>query len=54
MAVAPQNGKPYNHLFPAADLALVAAKEKGRNTYHIAGEDEGEFAGLEGNTDSNS
>ena len=54
IAVSPQNGKTYNHLFHAADLALFAAKEKGRNTYHIAGEDEGEFAGLEGNTDSNS
>ena len=47
IAVSPQNGKTYNHLFHAADLALFAAKEKGRNCYQISGEDEGEFAGLE-------
>lgn len=47
IAVSPQSGKTYNHLFHAADLALFAAKEKGRDCYHIAGEDEGEFAGLE-------
>ena len=49
IAVSPQNGKTYNHLFHAADLALFAAKEKGRNCYHISGEDEGDFAGLEAN-----
>ena len=54
IAVSPQNGKTYNHLFHAADLALFAAKEKGRNSYHIAGEDEGEFVGLENQTDSQS
>jgi diguanylate cyclase (GGDEF)-like protein len=54
IAVSPQNGKTYNHLFHAADLALFAAKEKGRNSYHIAGEDEGEFVGLENQTDSKS
>ena len=54
IAVSPQNGKTYNHLFHAADLALFAAKEKGRNCYHIAGEDEGEFAGLAGSTNSHS
>ena len=47
IAVSPQNGKTYNHLFHAADLALFAAKEKGRNCYHISGEDEGDFDGLE-------
>lgn len=47
IAVSPQNGKTYNHLFHAADLALFAAKEKGRDGFHIAGEEEGEFAGLE-------
>ena len=52
IAVSPQNGKTYNHLFHAADLALFAAKEKGRNNYHIAGEDEGEFAGIEGSNNS--
>ena len=43
IAVAPQNGKTYNHLLHAADLALFAAKENGRNGYVIYGEAEGEF-----------
>ncbi|SHK39226.1 diguanylate cyclase (GGDEF) domain-containing protein [Selenomonas ruminantium] len=46
IAIAPQNGKTYNHLFHAADLALFAAKERGRNCFVIAGEDEGEFDNL--------
>lgn len=46
IAIAPQNGKTYNHLLHAADLALFAAKEKGRDCYAIAGEDEGEFDNL--------
>lgn len=46
IAVAPQNGKTYNHLLHAADLALFAAKEKGRDCYVIAGEAEGEFDNL--------
>ncbi|BAL81728.1 hypothetical membrane protein [Selenomonas ruminantium subsp. lactilytica TAM6421] len=46
IAVAPQNGKTYNHLLHAADLALFAAKEKGRDCYIIAGEAEGEFDNL--------
>lgn len=51
IAVAPQNGKTYNHLLHAADLALFAAKEKGRDCYVISGEDEGEFANLENKTE---
>lgn len=39
IAISPQNGKTYNHLFHAADLALFAAKEKGRDCYHIAGDE---------------
>lgn len=46
IAVSPQNGKTYNHLFHAADLALFAAKEK-RDCYYISGEDEGDFANLD-------
>lgn len=36
VAIAPHNGKTYNHLFHAADLALYDAKEKGRNRYSLA------------------
>lgn len=40
IAIAPRNGKSYNHLFHAADLALFAAKEHGRNQYRLADENE--------------
>jgi len=46
IAIAPQNGKTFNHLLHAADLALFAAKEKGRDCYEIAGEEDGEFDNL--------
>lgn len=46
IAISPQNGKTYNHLLHAADLALYAAKEKGRDRYEIAGEEDGEFDNL--------
>jgi diguanylate cyclase (GGDEF)-like protein len=40
VAVAPQDGKTYNHLFHAADLALYKAKEQGRDCYHLASDAE--------------
>lgn len=36
IAIAPQNGETYQHLYHAADLALFAAKENGRNQYKLA------------------
>ena len=41
VAIAPHNGKTYNHLFHAADLALYDAKEKGRDRYSLADDLEG-------------
>lgn len=46
IAISPHNGKTFNHLLHAADLALFAAKENGRDGYKIAGENEGEFDNL--------
>lgn len=39
VSVAPRDGKTYNQLYHAADLALYKAKEKGRDCYQLA-EDE--------------
>ena len=36
VAIAPYNGKTYNHLFHAADLALYEVKEQGRDNYKLA------------------
>ena len=36
VAIAPHNGKTYNHLFHAADLALYEVKEQGRDSYKLA------------------
>ncbi len=36
VAVAPHNGKTYNHLFHAAGLALRSVKEHGRDGYKLA------------------
>ena len=36
VAIAPFNGKTYNHLFHAADLALYEVKENGRDSYKLA------------------
>lgn len=41
VAIAPHNGKTYNHLFHAADLALFDMKKSGRNNYKLAEEREG-------------
>ena len=41
VAIAPHNGKTYNHLFHAADLALFDVKEHGRDSYKLADEMEG-------------
>jgi diguanylate cyclase (GGDEF)-like protein len=38
VAIAPYNGKTYNHLFHAADLALYDAKEHGRGSCQLADE----------------
>jgi diguanylate cyclase (GGDEF)-like protein len=38
VAIAPYNGKTYNHLFHAADLALYDVKENARDSYKIADE----------------
>ena len=38
VAVAPHNGKTYNHLFHAAGLALRSVKEQGRDGYKLADE----------------
>lgn len=40
VAVAPVDGKTYNHLFHAADLALFQAKDQGRDCYHLASDSE--------------
>lgn len=40
VAVAPHDGKTYNHLFHAADLALYKAKEQGRDCFHMASDSE--------------
>ena len=39
VSVAPRNGKTYNQLYHAADLALFKAKEKGRDCYQLADDD---------------
>ena len=39
VAVAPRDGKTYNQLYHAADLALFKAKEKGRDCYQLADDD---------------
>lgn len=41
VSIAPHNGKSYNHLYHAADLALYAAKHEGRDRYKLADELEG-------------
>lgn len=41
VAIAPHNGKTYNHLFHAADLALFDIKQHGRDGYRLADELEG-------------
>lgn len=38
VAIAPYNGKTYNHLFHAADLALYDVKENARDSYKLADE----------------
>ena len=39
VSVAPRDGKTYNQLYHAADLALFKAKEKGRDCYQLADDD---------------